>query len=538
MYYIFLSFYFRYYLMINHFNTREAIVKSAKDSDKINAITDNIFALFENNTKTWWFSEEDYLNAGKEIPQENKDLSVMDLYYWKEIKDDDLSFLSWFLWWSDYVSKNVDWEPYITKAWLKKLNHILDMASKHARRHGLWMIYFKKTFWDDWLGVMDFIWENSIVKPVDWRWNVIEWKASWKVYFHINNKKEYLELLNFLTSQKENDFVLNEKNWFFLKHIVAMWYLWRNDAYMQKRKLFQNLTTDVFWRFFSHEFKNVMVDMDIHWEHGHNITETFMWTINWRSTEVTLKWNVKSEKSTIDKIMREKKANATNDIIRFQLTFTNHDELIHWLYDFLEFYKQDSWHVFDHESGTFWSLKWFDKWCLNSENKFYSAHLDNLPEWEVKDFIKNINYNRKKWSSVDYKDVKLIVPVKLKWTPFNVEIKFVTKDYETFNDRGYSSHAILKWAETIESICRHKKFITENEIKKIVLDIIQESPELIDQIAKWDEESLHEELFDYFINKCEKINIPGHNTVYMFKDIKDTLTKYSFWPHVKVSDGE
>jgi hypothetical protein len=36
----------------------------------------------------------------------------------------------------------------------------------------------------------------------------------------------------------------------------------------------------------------------------------------------------------------------------------------------------------------------------------------------------------------------------------------------------------------IESICRHKKFITENEVKNIVSDIIQESPELIDQIAK------------------------------------------------------
>ena len=121
---MFLLFYFWNYLMINHFNTREAIVKSAQNSDKIKLITDNIFSLFESDIKTWWFSEEDYLNAGKEVPQENQDLSIMDLYYWREIKDDDLSFLSWFLWWWEYVRENVDGEPYITKAWLQKLNHI------------------------------------------------------------------------------------------------------------------------------------------------------------------------------------------------------------------------------------------------------------------------------------------------------------------------------------------------------------------------------------------------------------------------------
>ena len=522
--------------MINHFNTREAIVKSAKESDKIKLVTDNIFSLFESDTKTWWFSEQDYLNAGKDVPQENKDLSVMDLYYWKEIKDDDLSFLSWFLWWWEYIRKNVDWEPYITHEGIVRLNNVLDMASKHARRHGLWTSYLIKNFWKNWLDIMDFVWEDREIIDENWNPKKIQKSWVWKIYFRIKDKEDYLKLLSFLTSQ-DHEFSLNEKNWFFLKNIVALWYLWRNDAYQQKRKLFQYLTTDVFWKFFGHKFSNPMVDMDIHGEHWHNITETFMWNTNWKSTEITLKWNVKSEKSTIDKIMREKKANATNDIIRFQLTFTNHKELMYWLYDFLKFYKEDTWHVFDHGAEDLWNLKWFDKWCLESENKFYSAHLNILPEWDISDFIKNINYSRKKWSSTDYKDVKLIVPVKLKWTPFNVEIKFVTKDYETFNDRWYSSHAILKWAEMIEFICRHKKFITEHEIRKIVDDIIKESPELIDQISKWDEESLHEELFDYFINKCEKINIPGHNTVYMFKDIKDTLTKYSFWPHVKVSDN-
>lgn len=531
--------------MINHFNTREAIVKSAKDSDKIKTVTDNIFQLFESDTKAWWFSDQDYINAGKEIPQENKDLSVMDLYYWKEIKDDDLSLLSWFLWGWEYVRKNVDWEYYITHEWLVKLNNILDMASKHARRKWLWTSYFRKNFWKEsywvewpkkWLDIMDFVWENRSISDENWSIKSIQNSWAWKVYFRIKNKEDYLKLLDFLTTQNK-DFSLNEKNGFFLKNVVALWYLWRNDAYLQKRKLFQYLITDVFWKFFNYKFNDVLVNTDVHWDHWHNITETFMGNIGWKDAEITLNWNVKSERSTINKIMREKKANATNDIIRFQLTFSNHDELVHGLYDFLNFYKNDSWHVFDHGTDSFWSLMWFDKWCLNSENRFYNAHLENLPNWDIKDFIKNINYNRKKWSSSDYKDVKLIVPVILKWIPFNVEIKFVTKDYETFNDRGYSSHAILKWAEMIESICRHKKFITEYEIKKIVDDIIQESPELIDQISKWNEEDLHEELFDYFINKCEKINIPWHKTVYMFKDIKDTLTKYSFWPHIKEEDN-
>lgn len=526
-------FYLEGCLMIKHFNTREAIVNSAKNSDKITKLTDNIFAVFESNTKTWWFSDQDYINAGKEVPQENQDLSVMDLYYGKEIKDDDLSFLSWFLWWWEYVRINVDWQPYITHEWLVKLNNVLDMASKHARRKWLGTAYFRKIFWKDWLDVMDYVWEDRVVSDENWNQKQLQNSWSWKIYFRIKNKEDYLKLLDFITSQN-HDFSLREKNGFFLKNIVALWYLRRNDAYLQKRKLFQYLITDVFWKFFQYKFNDVLVNTDVHWDHGHNITETFMWNIRWKQAEITLNWNVKSERSTIDKIMREKKANATNDILRFQLTFTNHEELVGGLYDFLEFYINDSWHVFDHEIGDFGSLKWVDKWWLESENKFYSSHIDSLPEWQIKNFIKNINYNRKKWSSNDYKDVKLIVPVNLKWIPFNVEIKFVTKDFETFNDRWYSSHAILKWAEMIESICRHKKFITENEIKQIVSDIIQESPELIDQIAKWNEKALHEELFEYFMNKCEKINIPGHKTVYMFKDIKDTLTKYSFWPHVKV----
>ena len=522
--------------MISYLDTRETIVNSAKNNDKINKLTDNIFAVFESNTKTWWFSDQDYINAGKEVPQENQDLSVMDLYYGKEIKDDDLSFLSWFLWWWEYVRINVDWEPYITHEWLVKLNNVLDMASKHARRKWLWTAYFRKAFWKNWLDIMDFVWEDREIIDENWDKKEIQKSWAWKAYFRIKNKEDYLKLLDFITSQNQ-DFSLIEKNGFFLKNIVALWYLWRNDAYLQKRKLFQYLITDVFWKFFHYKFNDVLVNTDIHWDHGHNITETFMWTIRGKQAEITLNWNVKSERSTIDKIMREKKANATNDIIRFQLTFTNHEELIGGLYDFLEFYMNDLWHVFDHEIGDFWNLKGVDKWWLRSENKFFNSHITSLPEWYIKDFIKNINYNRKKWSSSDYKDVKLIVPVKLKWIPFNVEIKFVTKNDETFNDRWYSSHAILKWAEMIESICRHKKFITENEIKQIVADIIQESPELIDQIAKWDEKSLHKELFEYFMNKCEKIDIPGDKAVYIFKDIKDTLTKYYFWPHVKADDN-
>ena len=531
--------------MINHFNTREAIVKSAKNNDKINAVTDNIFALFESNTKTWWFSDQDYINAGKEVPQENKDLSVMDLYYSKEIKDDDLSFLSWFLWWGEYVRKNVDGEPYITHEWLVKLNNILDMASKHARRKWLWTSYFRKSFWKEcfwiewpqkWLDIMDYVWEEREIVDKDWNKKQLSNSRIWKIYFRIKDKEDYLKLLDFLTS-KNNDFALNEQNGFFLKNIVALWYLWRNDAYLQKRKLFQYLITDVFWKFFNYKFNDVLVNTDVHWDHGHNIRETFMWKIGWKEAEITLNWNVKSERSTIDKIMREKTANATNDIIRFQLTFSNHEELVGWLYDFLEFYMKDFWHVFDHEMGEFWNIQCVDKGGLESENKYFTKHIDQLPSWAIKDFINNKSNNRKGGSSIDYRDVKLIVPVKLKWIPFNVEIKFVTKDYEIFNDRWYSSHAILKWAEMIESICRHKKFITEKEIKNIVSDIIQESPELVDQIAKWDKEALHSELLEYFMNKCEKINIPGHKTVYMFKDIKDTLTKYSFWPHVKV-DGD
>ena len=107
--------------MISHFNIREAIVNWAKKDPKIQKITNEILNNFVENTKKWWFFEEDYLSAGKTLPDENNNLSVMDLYYTKEIEDNDLSFLSWILGGSYYVRKNVDWESYITPGWFDYL---------------------------------------------------------------------------------------------------------------------------------------------------------------------------------------------------------------------------------------------------------------------------------------------------------------------------------------------------------------------------------------------------------------------------------
>ena len=106
---------------------RKTIVDWAKYDPKIQKITDDILDNFVDNTKNLWFCEEDYLSAGESVPTENDNLSVMDLYYTKEIKDDDLSFLSWFLGWCDYVRINVNQEPYITHKWFKRLNHILNI---------------------------------------------------------------------------------------------------------------------------------------------------------------------------------------------------------------------------------------------------------------------------------------------------------------------------------------------------------------------------------------------------------------------------
>ncbi len=517
--------------MKEYLKIRESIINTAQSNEKINKTTNDIVQNFVNNTKLGGFSEQDYINAWKELPQENKNLSVMDLYNTPEIKDDDLSLLSWFLWWSKFVRKNVDGEPYITHEWFVKLNNVLDMASKHARRNWLWVAYFRKSFGKDWLDIMDFVWKET--EKIDQSGNITKMESSgeWKIYFRIKTKEQYFDFLEKLTAPKNNDLANKEKNGFFLKNVLALWYLWRNEVYLQKRKLFQYLITDLFGKFFDHKF-NVRVDTDNHGDHGHNITESFDCTLSGKELNVKLKWNVKSEKSTVDKIMREKTANATNDIIRFQLTFKNHKQMVDGLYAFLQFCMNNDSHIFDHEPWNFWNLKGIDKWWLESENKYYSAHIDSLPDGQIKDFIKWIEYKVKNWSSKDYKDVKLIVPVRLKWVLFNIEVQFLTQDYGLDNNRWYSSHAILKWAEKIWTLCRHKKFVTEPDIKKIVQNIIVDSPELVDQLASGNEKRLSDELFDYYLNKCEKINIPWHKTVYLFKWVKETLDNNSFWPHI------
>lgn len=521
--------------MINHFNIREVIVNWAKKDPKIQKITDEILNNFVENTKNWWFFEEDYLSAGVSVPTENDNLSVMDLYYTKEIKDDDLSFLSWFLWWWNYVRTNANWEPYITHKWCERLNHILNMASKHARRNWLSTAYFRKSFGKDGMDIMDYVWA-PIEKEKDGQIVTIPSSKKWKIYFRIKTKEQYLQLLKKLTSTNNASFFDKERDGVFLKNIVDLGYLWRNEVYSQKRKLFQYVITDIFWKFFNHEFSDFLVETDSHWDHGHTITESFDCIIGGEQVEATLTGNVKSEKSTVDKLMREKRANATNDIIRFQLKFKNHREMANGLHDFINFYLNNYWHVFDHEPWDLWNLQWVDKNALNSKNINNVSHINELPDWEAKNFIKQIEYNRKKWSS-NYRDMKLIVPVNIKWNIFNVEVKFVTQDYDIENDRGYSSHVILKWLEKIATLSRHKKYVTMNDIENIVDEIVKDWPELEDQIWDWDRNALYDELISYLLDRCEKINIPGHETVYLLKWVKETLSKEQFRPYIKVEDN-
>jgi hypothetical protein len=210
--------------------------------------------------------------------------------------------------------------------------------------------------------------------------------------------------------------------------------------------------------------------------------------------------------------------------------------MVNGLHDFIKFYLNNYWHVFDHEPWDLWNLQWVDKNALNSKNINNVSHINELPDWEAKNFIKQIEYNRKKWSS-NYRDMKLIVPVNIKWNIFNVEVKFVTQDYDIENDRGYSSHVILKWLEKIATLSRHKKYVTMNDIENIVDEIVKDWPELEDQIWDWDRNALYDELISYLLDRCEKINIPGHETVYLLKWVKETLSKEQFRPYIKVEDN-
>jgi len=515
---------------------RKTIVDWAKHDPKIQKITDDILDNFVANTKNLWFCEEDYLSAGESVPTENDNLSVMDLYYTKEIKDDDLSFLSWFLGWCDYVRINVNQEPYITHKWFERLNHILNMASKHARRNWLSTWYFRNSFGEKGMDIMDYVWA-PIEKEIDGKMVTIPSPKKWKIYFRVKTKEQYLQLIKKLTSPDSAPFFDKERDWVFLKNIVDLWYLWRNEVYSQKRKLFQYVITDIFWKFFHHEFSDFSVNTDTHGDHGHTITESFDCVVGGEKVEVTLTWNVKSEKSTVDKLMREKTATATNDIIRFQLKFKNHRQMVNGLNDFVNFYLNNNWRVFDHEPWDFWNLKWVDKNALNSINTNNLEHINDLQDWKAKDFIKHIEYNRKKWSS-NYRDMKLIVPVNVKWTVFNIEVKFVTQDYDMENDRWYSSHVILKWLEKIATLSRHKKYVTTRDVENIVQEIIKDWPELEDQIWEWNKKILADELYSYLLDKCEKINIPGHETVYLLKWVKETLNNEGFWPHIQPTNND
>ena len=93
-----------------------------------------------------------------------------------------------------------------------------------------------------------------------------------------------------------------------------------------------------------------------------------------------------------------------------------------------------------------------------------------------------------------------------------------------------TNYLVSKW---------YKAYYLHSEIATMERwEIIKEWPELEDQIWEWNKKILFDELFSYLLDRCEKINIPGHETVYLLKWVKETLNNEGFWPHIQPTNND
>ena len=478
-------------------------------------------------------------------------ISEMDAYYIPEdlnqiLFDEDLyNILNWILCRPQYFWRNPQkpQERIITNDWLRRLNYILDCAARHTMRQ---MEEAATTHSPEYLKSLSagrketWFWnpeqQNNQNAPSNFRYGLWYFKNNFKkriqisnspkdqknkVFFNIKSLDDYLSFARCLLSptresknkywvptSTDKSFAIKQKDWLFIKNILAFSDMEKNDAYTWKRTHFPQIIREIFYPLL--QIKNTGTELNTEELQNHEFEFSTDFSIN--AYGKVLKWKfvfcTKSQSSMMDKSRRDIDYSANKnlqDMIRWSIVMDNHEDLIFMMHYVAKYFIQNpEWNldhsIFDSETRKWeneisgfnpesWQLRNLltkDKWILNTNIPNWKSDLKKLPAWtrpsagkKFKDFTNDElnraatqyliqasqNDNRKSTNSKKYVDAKYIIPTAMRPNLMPIELKFLVKWNSEKNNQWLQDHRIMRLKQQIKLRSRDEKHVSAHKIK-------------------------------------------------------------------------
>lgn len=599
------------------------------------AIFDAIKSNPEKKEKTWELILQAIDEVGSRaspIQPEKlyESISEMDAYYIPEdleLSNKDLyNILNWILCRPQYFGhdpKNPE-ERIITNDWLRRLNYILDCAARHTMRqmeeaatvhskeYLKFMAWEKKTTWfwspeqDDNAGEgidLSRYWfwyfKNNFKQRIQTKFSPKDQKN--KVFFNLKSLDDYVSFARRLLSAKKNSidkywvttlvdkgFARRQKDWLFLKNILAFSDMEKNDAYTGKRTHFPQIIREIFYPLLCIDSNNT----ELHTKELQNHEFEFSTKFSVKAYGKDLKWEfvfcTKSQSSMLDKSRRDVNYSANKnlqDMIRWSIIMENHEDLIFMMHYVAKYFIQNPEWNFDHsifdnethkweselnwlkpEIGKLWNLLVKDKWILNTNIPNRKKDLKTLPAWTrpknwklpqnfddnelnyaATQFLINASQNddRKSTNSKKYVDAKYIIPSAIRPNLMPIELKFLVKWNAEKNNQWLQAHPVMRLRQKIRLRSRDEKHVSASKIiyemnillrdKKLKDEIkeqIKESTRLWERLETAEEVLFRELTKNCIVIKYETTKRGLEATEYCDKDIRENLAANDYEPDI------
>ena len=551
--------------MRQRYNVSKAIVEAIKNDEKKKWINDvlTLQTVEDVSSRVYPTQTEKLYDT----------ISEMDAYYIPEdlnLSDEDLyKILNWLLCRPQYFGRNLNnpKERIITNDWLRRINYILNCAARHTMRqmeeaatlhseaHIKSLSKGKKETWfwnpeqkkgKNKQPALDRYWlwyfKNNFRERVQIGDSPKDQKH--KVFFHVTSLDDYLSLArSLLSSQKEKkdkywnlsyidkSFAIKQKDWLFIKNILAFSDMERNDAYTWKRTHFPQIIREIFYPLLQIKYTGTEAKTKELPNHEFEFSSDFSIKAYGRD----LKWNfifcTKSQSSMMDKSRRDVNYSANKDLqdmIRWSIIMENHEDLIYIMHYIAKYFIQNpEWNldhsIFDNETQKWeseaswfnpelwklWNLLIKDKWILNTNIPNWKNDLKKLPVWtrpsakkDFKDFTNNElnraatqflikasqNDDRKSTNSKKYVDAKYIIPTAMRPNLMPIELKFLVEWNAEKNNQWLQDHRIMRLKQQIKLRSRDEKHISASKIK-YEMNLLLQDEKLRKQIQEQIKES-------------------------------------------------
>ena len=554
------------------------IDEKRKRYDANKAIFDAIKSDKEKHDKTWELvlqAIDEVISRATPIQPTKlyESISEMDAYYMPEdleLSNEDLyKILNWILCRSQYFGRNPDnpEERIITNDWLRRLNYILDCAARHTMRqmeeaatvhskeYLKFMAWEKKTAWfwspeqenkpDEWIDLSRYgFWyfKNNFKQRVQTRISSKDKKN--KVFFDLKSLDDYISFARGLLSTKremldkylnpvitDKTFATKQKDWLFLKNILAFSDMERNDAYTWKRTHFPQMIREVFYPLLRIDSSNTEINTRELRNHEFEFSTKFSVKAYGKDLRWKFVFCTKSQSSMIDKSRRDVNYSANKnlqDMIRWSIIMENHEDLIFMMHYIAKYFIQNpEWNLdhsifdnetqrweseiswFDPEFWKLWNLLIKDKWMLNTNIPNWKNDLKKLPAWtrpsakkDFKDFTNNEldraatqflikasqNDDRKSTNSKKYVDAKYIIPTAMRPNLMPIELKFLVEWNAEKNEQWLQDHRIMRLKQQIKLRSRDEKHVSASKIK-YEMNLLLQDDKLRKQIQEQIKES-------------------------------------------------